>query len=583
MRCAWNWMRSGRNTSAELTHIASPRLRSRRLARLGGGTYGRRPAVSEPTTSLALSHADGASTAELASSVAISSSAPAPLLSPRPAYALAFFSGLLYFLGFAGTDLWPLSLVALAPLLVALEGQPPRRALRLGGLTGFTMTMGGFYWLLEMLQTFSGYPTALCLVFMVILCAYQGGRIAMLGWLHARGAERGWPRSLVFCLAFVASELTFPLLFPWYFAASVHQVPALTQLAEIGGPYLVGLVLVAPSLALAELALARMQRRSRKRGIVLGGFAIPVLAALYGWVRVGQIDAQIAEAEPVRVGIVQGNQSLTPSRFERAESFRRHVQMTEELRDRGADLVVWSEAALLMGVPEEDYDGYLQRLFTRTLKVPTIIGTVLSRRHEGYSEAFNTALSVDREGRITGRYDKQYLLAFGEYIPFGDIFPFLYDWSPNSGRLKPGTSLAPLPYGEKSIATLICYEDILPSFVRGMVRASQPDLLVNLTNDAWFGDTTEPWIHLALAKFRTIEHRRYLVRATNSGVSAIVDPVGRVVAHGGTFQPEIIEGTAHFMNTRTVYELLGDAPHWLATFAAFAFAFVRRPSKTNKP
>jgi len=495
----------------------------------------------------------------------------------RTALALAVFAGVLYFLGFAGFDVWPLSFVALAPLVVALEGQTPRRALVLGLTAGLTMTMGGFYWLLGMLETFSGFPTPICLLLMILLCAYQGGRIGLFGWLYGRAAQRGWPKALVLCLAFAASELVFPLLFPWYFAASVHQVPVLMQLAELGGPYIVSLVLVAPSLALAELWLARRQRRSWHRRLVVGGLLVPALAALYGYVRIQQLDARIAETEPVRVGIVQGNQPLTPTRKERDESFRRHLTMTEELRDRGVDLVVWSEAALLMNVPEQDHDAYLQRLLTRKLKVPTIIGTVLSRRSAGNYEAFNTALSVDREGRVTGRYDKQYLLAFGEYIPFGNLFPILYEWSPNSGRLTPGTSLAPLPYGDHAIATLICYEDILPAFVRGMVRASQPDLLVNLTNDAWFGDTTEPWIHLALAKFRSVEHRRYLVRATNSGVSAIVDPAGRVVAHGGTFRAETVEGTVRFMKARTGYEIWGDLPWWLGTFAVVGMAFVRRP------
>jgi len=99
---------------------------------------------------------------------------------------------------------------------------------------------------------------------------------------------------------------------------------------------------------------------------------------------------------------------------------------------------------------------------------------------------------------------------------------------------------------------------------------------VNLTNDAWFGDSTEPWIHLALAQLRAVEHRRYLVRATNSGVSGIVDPVGRIALHGGTFTEESLIGVAKFMRSTTVYEILGDWPWRLAALAAVAMAFVRR-------
>src|SRR5690606_15659256 len=100
---------------------------------------------------------------------------------------------------------------------------------------------------------------------------------------------------------------------------------------------------------------------------------------------------------------------------------------------------------------------------------------------------------------------------FGEYLPFGDTFPVLYEWSPNSGAFSPGTSFEPLRYGDHRLATMICYEDIIPSFVNKLVDAGEPDLLVNMTNDAWFGDTAEPWQHLALAKFRSVEHHMFLV------------------------------------------------------------------------
>jgi apolipoprotein N-acyltransferase len=102
-------------------------------------------------------------------------------------------------------------------------------------------------------------------------------------------------------------------------------------------------------------------------------------------------------------------------------------------------------------------------------------------------------------------------------------------------------------------------------------------MLVNLTNDAWFGDTTEPWIHLALAQMRAVEHRMYLLRATNSGVSAVIDPVGRVIAHGGTFRAEALDAVAHWMkHGKTGYELWGDFPWWVAAVAVSVMAFRKR-------
>ena len=104
---------------------------------------------------------------------------------------------------------------------------------------------------------------------------------------------------------------------------------------------------------------------------------------------------------------------------------------------------------------------------------------------------------------------------------------------------------------------------------------------MNITNDAWFGDTLEPWQHLALAKMRAVEHHRYLVRATNSGVSAVIDPVGRTLGHTKTFQPETLEATVHFLSDGTLYEVVGDAPWLLVTVAMLYLAFLAKPKKPS--
>ena len=178
---------------------------------------------------------------------AVATSAP---LGARPALALAVLAGTLYCLAFPGIGVWPLAFVALTPLVVALDGQTPRRAAQLGLAAGFTLNVGGFYWLLGMLRTFSGFPTPLCLLFAIVLWAYQGGRLAALGWLFARATARGWPRVPVMLLAFAATELAWPLLFPWYFGASLLPAPALVQAAELGGPYVLGWIAIAPGVAL---------------------------------------------------------------------------------------------------------------------------------------------------------------------------------------------------------------------------------------------------------------------------------------------------------------------------------------------
>jgi apolipoprotein N-acyltransferase len=506
--------------------------------------------------------------------------------SARPAALLAVLSGFLYFLAFPGLDLWPLAFVAFTPLIIALRGQAPKRAAWLAWLAGFTMTMFGFYWLLEMLETFSGFGTPICLLFTAILCAYQSGRIALLGWIYARMERRGYPGVLAFVVGFAASEQAFPLLFPWSFAATVHQLPALNQLAEIGGPILVAIPIVLASFGFAELVFARLDKRKLDRKKVALLLAAPLLSALYGAVRIPMVDARTAAAEKGRVGLVQANMSLTGKRQNKQEGLRRHMTLTEELKRQGKlDLVVWSETSVMAALEEDEIETEVPRRFASALGVPTLFGAVVIQRVPDARryQLYNSALLTDAAGQVKGRFDKQRLVLFSEGMPFGETFPILYDWSPNSGKFVPGTLYDPLPVGDHQIATVICYEDIIPGFVNRIVRNGDPDLLANLTNDAWFGDTTEPWIHLALSQLRAVEHRRYFVRSTNSGVSAIIDPVGRVVSHTGTFEEAALAGEIAWLRGLTGYEVLGDAPWWLVSLLALVASFVRRPGAKAAP
>ncbi len=509
---------------------------------------------------------------------------PSEPLVPRAlfAYALAAFSGFLYFLSFPGPGLWPVAFVALVPLIVALRGQTPKRAAGVGWMAGFTMTMTGFYWLLGMLQAFSGFPWPVCLVLMALLCAYQGGRFALLGWICGRAEQRGWPFGIVFALGFGTSEFLYPLLFPWHFAAAIYKVVALTQLAEVGNVVLVSLVLVAANLAIAEPVVARL-RGVKPRWRIAGALAVvPLLAAAYGALRIYQVDAAVAAAPKARVGLVQANMGLLAKRKEKRAGLLRHLRLTKELQKAAPlDLVVWSETSVMSAMEESLVPVMYPMQFTKQLEVPAIFGGVLVRPVDDQREyvLFNSALATDKAGKVIGRYDKQYLLAFGEYLPLGDKFPVLYDWSPQSGKFTPGKSLEPLRVAGREVAVFICYEDIIPGFVNKIVASGSPDLLVNMTNDAWFGNTTQPWIHFALSTFRAIEHRRYFIRSTNSGVSAFVDPVGRVVSHTDTFKEQALAHDIAWIKAKTPYELYGDLPWWIVSATAIGMSFFRRPAR----
>lgn len=504
------------------------------------------------------------------------------------ALGLAVLSGVLYWAAFPGIDVWPFAFVCWAPLIVAMRGQTPRFALLLGLLQGLTCNLLGFYWLLDMLKQFSGFPTALCALFMVILCAYQGGRMGLLGWLFGRAEGKGWPTAPVFALAFIGHEMLYPLLFPWYTGAQTHKVPILMQAAELGGPIAIGVLLAGGSIALAEPFLAKREGRAWNRRLVGVALAGPIFLTLYGAIRLPMIDKAMAAAPKAKVGLVQGNMELMRDHRDPAAIHRKATDALEK-KEGKLDLVVWSETAISFVIPDELIGPTFQRIVMKgpqgldqDIDTPVLSGVILRRGGKPFErksgKLYNSAALIHPDGRVEGVYDKTYLLAFGEYIPFGETFPQLYEISKNSGQLTPGTSLEPIKFGEHKITTLICYEDILPTFTNKIVRYGDPDLLVNATNDTWFGKSTEPAIHLALAKFRAVEHRRWLVRATNSGVSAFVDAAGRSFEETPLFQEAARAHEIAWMRSRTPYELWGDIPWWLASLAVLAFGFWKKPS-----
>jgi apolipoprotein N-acyltransferase len=499
-------------------------------------------------------------------------------------YALGALTGTLYFLGWAGFDLWPLAFVAFVPMIFAIdpdrdpEGEPLRwkRVFGVGFFAGLAMNLGGFYWLSTTLRSFSGFSLPICILLMTIVCSYQALGLTLLALLYRYARTRLGIGSLGAALiAMCSSEWVFPELFTKYFGASLHNLPLAIQVADLGGPLLLSGLLIAASVAFYELG-------KRVRGLPFKPKRVLIVASLwaatlaYGAYRIRAVEAEAAASEQITVGTVQTNMGMTQKRDDPEEGLQRHIDQTLELQKKTKlDLLVWPESAFGWFLPDR-IKNMRRIVFQNKVHVPTLFGGLSIRERNGEPEPYNTAYMVDSDGDVVGTYDKTYLLAFGEYMPFGDRFPQLYELSPHSGRFVAGKHVQPLPFGRFRLTALICYEDILPGFVSRAVRAGDPHLLVNITNDAWFGDTHQPWQHLALAKLRAVEHHRALVRSTNSGVTAIVDPVGRLSAVTGVFTRENIAAKVPMLeNGQYVYAYVGDWPGYLSLLALVALSLLR--------
>ena len=436
-----------------------------------------------------------------------------------------------------------------------------------------------------MLEVFSGYGLAICIGIASIFWLYLGTLHLLLALALRRARAMGYEASWAAVPLIVALEYAFPTLFPSHFAYAFFDQTWLLQIADLGGPSLVSALPLLVQAALYPVLrdLLRERRSTRARATRLSAMVgLFALFTAYGAYRTHEVDDRAAAAPTLHVGIVQAAMGVFEKRIYAERGHRRHLEgsraLEREMRAAGdpLDLLVWPESAYIPFITERTD----LRMVKRDVTSPLLFGGVRLERFDAPpgelgARIFNTAYLLDANAHVQGTYDKTYLLAFGEYLPFGDTFPWLYELSPNTGHITPGNHTRPLVLGDIRITTLICYEDVLPSFTRRAVRDAQPHLMANITNDAWFGKSQEPAIHLAMARFRAAEHHRALVRSTNSGVSAFIGPAGRVLESGGLFTAERLHAHLPLMTEGTLYETLGDWPAYVALLLSL-FMLARR-------
>jgi apolipoprotein N-acyltransferase len=464
---------------------------------------------------------------------------------------LCVLSGTLLFLACGKTAIWPLAWFGMVPWLWVVLDARTRSPFFYGWVAGLLGSGGGFYWVYGLLERFAHLPVIASAAGFLLFIAYQALQWAAFSWALRRLRDRtGLPVTLLAPMIFTALELVMPFLFPWYFAITQAGVRPVIQIADITGPLGVSFLLVLVNAALYE-ALMPLVRRERLAWRPLAAAAVTVAIVLgYGAVRIAQVEETRAAAPKIKIGVVQANIGIR-EKFDAAFAAAQlalHQRLSADLDRAGADLVVWPETSFpyvisrnQSGDFDESSGGRIRRAFT----APVLLGALTKDPTNSESRYyFNSALLLGADGQFTGRYDKKELLLFGEYIPFVEEFPWLRQVIPEMANYARGAGAKTLALdvqrlGNAShvmIGPLICYEDIIPSFVNA-VAALRPNMLLNLTNDAWFGDTAEPWEHLQLSVFRAVEHRLDLVRAVNTGVSAFIDSTGRIYRHGPVVDP----------------------------------------------
>jgi len=489
-----------------------------------------------------------------------------PLGSLLERWLLPLLSGLLWLLSLQPYGLFGLIFVAFVPLLYSLrrEGGFGR-----GWWTGLALFGPLLHWLRHIDPDLGwvawGASAPCCSLFP-----------ALLGAAFAFFRRRCGPATALLSFPFLGVLVDYsrcfgPLAFPWGMPAhALWQALPLIQIADLTSFYGVTFVILTVNAAFAAFFLCPRQAPAFATAAILG-LSLSVGYSLY---RLETVDDQ--QGPPIRVGLIQGNVPL--SEKEQSENLsailEKHLKMSREAVEQGAELLIWPETAVNTYLPlRPDFLADLGD-FARETGTYLLLGAIDTKDGE---TIYNAAFLFGPQGRILGRYHKTHLVTFGEFTPWRKRWAFMQTFSPrrpNEPDYSAGREHVPIPTGLGRLGTPICFDAIFPQIPRDFVRQGT-EVLSIITNDAWFGPTEAAAQHLALAVFRAIETRRHIARTANTGISCFITPRGWL--RGGDphryqalfrgdpkdlFTDEVLVGEVHRRRDLTFYARFGDVFVW---------------------
>lgn len=480
---------------------------------------------------------------------------------------LAALSAGLLILAFPKPDLGWLAFVALVPLLLAVHGRTPARAFSLGSLAGWLFYMVSISWVTHSMMVYGGVPFALSALTLVVLAAYLSlyiGLFAMgISWL----AKAPWPLTLLGPSAlWVGLEYlrTYALTgVPWNLLGyTQYQHSSLLPIASVAGVYGLSFVVVLINTALAQVV---GDAPSRLRTIVLTGAV--ALCLIWSPKVLSPPPASAGAEQTLGIALVQGNidQGLKWDPAMQLTTIDQYRRLSLEAAKQTPALIVWPETAAPF------FLRYEPALLGRVLDIAAETGSYLlvgspdaepAAAVEGGTRYRNSAFLISPRRQLLSRYDKIHMVPFGEYVPLRSLLFFVHKLAYGIGDFEGGRTYTVFDTPGGRFGVTICYEAIFPDQVRRYVKEGA-EFLVNITNDAWFGRSAAPAQHLAMAALRAAENRRYLIRAANTGISAIVDPSGRILHASDIFVPTVLTEQIRVERTQTFYTRYGDLFAWV--------------------
>jgi apolipoprotein N-acyltransferase len=479
-------------------------------------------------------------------SVIVPPAAPArhPLLRRR-ALLLAAASGVLQVVIFPALGWSFLCWIAIAPLLVALSrgrdvGGVPRAAgpgqgFLLGYVAGLIWSAGSCYWIFHVMNIYGGLSAPVSLGILVLFTLAMAVSFGVFGLIMAllAGSRRLGAKAVFFApIVWVATEWLrgFPFDFRWdpLGTVLVNNIPV-SRLATVTGVYGLSFEIVLVNTAFAAAFLVE---RRRRRLVLVAAIVVAALLQAGNLVQPPALPAN-GTARLVQADIpILNSDQWTPQYFQQtlADLTRLSIPQPGETdpNEPLVDLIVWPETPAPFFTSDPTFRNAVSNV-ARQAHAAVVAGALGVPQNANNDQLYNSAALVAPDGVWMGRYDKIHLVPFGEYVPFASLLRFAGKLTREVGDFIPGTSRQPLRAGDYRLGTFICYESIFPDEIRQFAK-NGATVFVNISNDGWFGHTAAPLQHLEQARMRAIENRRWLLRDTNTGITASIDPYGRVVA-----------------------------------------------------
>lgn len=441
------------------------------------------------------------------------------------------------FFGYKFPDLGILAWVHLVPLFLFLkksENQKQFRAIFLSLLIGYT---GHLYWLFIAMREYGGLGFVEALLLLILLAAilsfYKSLFLCFAFWLHKLGNVTLAILIPVFLTLFDFSIHEFPFGgFPWILPAySQGQWLGFLQWVSITGALGLSFLIYLTNALIAEGWHFFFHKKQFDKGVsrFVVVFVFGIFSLFLSFLSDQKFENTKKSFGDMQIGLVQANirQDEKWSLKNLKTNLEIHEKLTFEASRDGAELVFWPESAF----PYTLYEHHLENnrfLDLNQFPVDVFLGAVIKKREGERKTLFNSVLHVDRKARFVNRYDKMHLVPFGEYVPMKQWLPFVEKFTQAVGTFEPGTTPQLFKFKDVLLGALICYEDVFLDSARRVTQAGA-QVLVNYTNDAWYENSSAQYQHLVMSQFRALENRKPLIRATNTGYTAIINAKGKVI------------------------------------------------------